>query len=141
MRVIVDNLRQRYGDWPLASAPIEHQGKLVVVREGAVVYFDVVHHVDQKVTAGTLDLKVVRDALERGGWVALKTPRKHIEVNPDRLSGRPTIRGRRLATEVVAELASYKEGRQVLCEEFKLSADEITDAVGYEHDVREAVAA
>lgn len=141
VRMIVQNLRKEYGNWPLTTAPIEHEGRLVVVREGRDVYFDVVYHVQQKVIAGTLDLKAVRDALERGGWVALKKPREHIEVNPERLSGRPTIRGRRLATEVVAELAAEKDGPRLLHDEFGLTKAEINEAVAYENDVLEALAA
>lgn len=33
-----------------------------------------------------------------------------IEVDPDRLSGRPTIRGRRVPVEKVAELAESSDG-------------------------------
>jgi uncharacterized protein (DUF433 family) len=45
-----------------------------------------------------------------------------------------------LATEVVAELVD--EGNlDVLREEFELTNEQIDDAVEYEHDVREAVAA
>jgi uncharacterized protein (DUF433 family)/DNA-binding transcriptional MerR regulator len=141
VRKIVENLRDdEWGEWPLATAPIEHEGKLVVVRGDDGVYVDVVHHVKQEVILGTLDLRAVRTALERGGWVALKTPRKHVEVNPDRLSGRPTIRGLRIATSTVAEIAA-EDGRKTLRDEFGLTDEQIEDAVGYERDVREAVAA
>lgn len=141
VRKIVENLRAEWGEWPLATAPIEHEGKLVVIRDESGVYFDVVHRVEQEVIVGTLDLKAVRAALERGGWVAIKNPRKHIEVNPERLSGRPTIRGQRLSTEVVAELAATKEGREALRGDYKLSRAEVDEAVAYERDVQEAQAA
>lgn len=140
VRKIVGNLRDEWGQWPLAVAPIEHEGKLVVVRRDGDVVVDVVHHAEQEVILGTVNLREVRDALKRGGWVALKTPRKHIEVDPERLSGRPTVRGRRLSTEMVAGIAQRADGRNVLEAEFGLSEDEIDDVVGYEKDVRRAVA-
>ena len=142
VRKIVENLRSRYGAWPLATAPLEHDGRLVVTHEGDDLYFDAADHAEQKVVAGTLlDLRVVREALESGGWVALQTPRKHIQVDPDRLSGRPTIRGRRIPTGLVAEMANTAEGRAMLRDEYDLTDDEIEDASGYEADVAEALAA
>ncbi len=141
VRQIVENLRDQYGEWPLASAPLEHDGKLVVVKEGKDVYISALRS-GHEVIAGTLiDLKAVRAALGRGGWVAWKQPRQHIEVDPERLSGRPTIRGRRISPETVADLAQRPEGRQILVDDFGLSEAEIEDAVGYEADVREAIAA
>lgn len=140
VRQIVENLRTKYGPWPLAVAPLEHDGKLVVVKEGREVYISALRS-EQAVIAGTLiDLKAVRAALEGGGWVSYKKPRQHIEVDPERLSGRPTIRGRRIATETVAALAQESEGRDVLLADFELTEEEIEDAVGYENDVKEAIA-
>ncbi len=141
VRHIVEDLREKYGEWPLATAPLEHDGKLVVIHEGEDIYLSALLP-GHEVIAGTLiDLRAVRAALERGGWVALKTPREHIEVDPERLSGRPTIRGRRVATDLVAQIASETNGRSVLRDEYGLTDAEIEDAVGYESDVREAVAA
>jgi uncharacterized protein (DUF433 family) len=142
VRRIVENLRERSGAWPLATAPLEHDGRLVVIHEGDKVYFDAADHAEQKVVAGTLlNLKAVREALAQGGWVTLQHPRSFIEVDPDRLSGRPTIRGRRLATDVVAELAERPEGRTLLRDEYDLSDEEIDDAIGYESDIERALAA
>lgn len=141
VRLIVENLRDQFGQWPLATAPLEHDGKLVVVKEGRGVYLSALRP-GHEVIAGTLiDLKAVRAALESGGWVAVQKPRKHIEVDPARLSGAPTIRGRRIATETIADLAGRPEGRQLLMDDFGLTDEEIEEAVGYEADVRKAVAA
>lgn len=142
VREMVERLRARFGEWPLARAPLEHEGGLVVMREGDKVLVDVVDHPDQQVEEGTfLSLTEVREALERGGWVAFDTPRPHIQVSPHRLSGRPTIRDRRLPTTMVAELAERPEGRTLLRTEFGLTEEEIDEAVGYEADVAEALAA
>lgn len=138
----MESLRERFGAWPLARAPLEHEGGLVVMRDGDEVLVDVVDHPGQQVEEGTfLSLTEVREALERGGWVAFNTPRPHIQVDPDRLSGRPTIRDRRLPTTMVAELAARPEGREALRTEFGLSEEEIEEAVGYEADVEQALAA
>jgi uncharacterized protein (DUF433 family) len=140
IRQIVENLREEYGQWPLAAAPLEHAGPFLVVREGDQIYFSALN-TEQKVMGGTLiDLQTVRDALRRGGWVAYKHPRKHIEVDPDLHSGQPVVRGRRLPTEVVAEVAREKDGLRILREDYELTEDEINDALAYEDDVTALVA-
>jgi len=142
IREMVERLRERFGEWPLARAPLEHEGGLVVIREGTKVLVDVVDRPEHLVEEGTfLSLTDVRQALERGGWVALRKPRAHIQVDPDRLSGRPTIRNRRIPTAMVAELAERDEGRVLLRREFGLTEEEIDDAVAYEKDVETALAA
>lgn len=141
VREVVESLRRDYGEWPLASAPLEHDGKLLVIKRKGGVYVSV-QRPGHGVIAGTLiDLKAVRAALERGGWVSVDSPREYIEVDPERLSGRPTIKGRRIATEVVADLAKRPEGREILADDFGLSKEEIDAAVSYEADVSAAVAA
>lgn len=140
IRGIVHRLRDEHGPWPLAGAPLYHEGRaLLIEREDGL--YDIVNPDEQKVAIGTLiDLKEIRQALERGGWVAYKRPREHVQVDPDRHSGDPVIRGRRLTTARVAALASLPDGRQTLKEDFDLSDAEIDDAVGYEEDLA-AVAA
>lgn len=140
IREIVENLRAQYGQWPLAAAPLEHAGPFVVVREGEEIYFSALN-AEQKVIGGTLiDLQAVRDALRQGGWAAYKRPRAHIEVDPDLHSGQPVVRGRRLPTETVAEIAREEDGWRILKEDYRLTEDEIRDALGYEDDVAELVA-
>jgi uncharacterized protein (DUF433 family)/DNA-binding transcriptional MerR regulator len=142
IRGIVERLREQYGDWPLATAPLEHEGRLVVTRDGDDFLIDAVDHPGHHVAAGTfLNLSEVRSALERGGWVAWRKPREHIQVDPDRLSGQPVIRDRRVATETVANLAQRPEGMALLKEDYGLSDDEIREAVEYEADVAEALVA
>lgn len=49
------------------------------------------------------NLDEIRRQLTRGGWAARSLPDLcHIELDPDRLSDRPTIRGRRIAPQDVA---------------------------------------
>jgi uncharacterized protein (DUF433 family) len=141
IKELVEHLREEYGLWPLAAAPLEHDGPLCVIwddDEGVHVSADIPGH---GVIEDTLDLKEIRQALSRGGWVSLKHPRTHIEIDPDRHSGEPVIKGRRLSTQRVASLAAEPEGRVELEEDFQLSSAEIDDAVGYERDIAELVAA
>lgn len=110
------------------------------MREGDKIYFSALN-AEQKVIAGTLiDLQAVRDALSQGGWAAYKHPREHIEVDPNLHSGQPVVRGRRLPTETVAEIAAEKDGRRILREDYGLSEAEIRDALAYEDDVAALVA-
>lgn len=142
IREMIERLRADYGEWPLARAPLEHEGGLVVMRDGDRTLVDVIDRPDHQVEEGTfLSLTDVRRALERGGWVAFAKPRHHIQVDPRRLSGRPTIRDRRVPTSMVAEVAEQSDGRRLLRTEFGLTEDEIDDAVAYEADVAEALAA
>ncbi len=79
--------------------------------------------------------------LQRGGWVVRDLPDlEHVEVNPDRLSGRPTIRGRRVPAEDVAE-ATLSCGRDEIREAYDLSDAEIDDAVRWWTRVQEYEAA
>ena len=142
IREMVERLRERFGEWPLARAPLGHEGGLIVMHEGDDILVDVSDRPQHQVAEGTfLSLTDVRQALERGGWVAFANPRDHIQVNPDRLSGRPTIRNRRVPTAMVAELAERDAGRVLLRTEFGLTDEEIEDAVEYEADVAQALAA
>lgn len=136
VRQIVENLRREYGQWPLAAAPLKHDGRLAVIEKDGKVYFDAADSQEQRVIAETLlDLKAVRNALENGGWIAYQKPRKHIQVDPNRLSGQPVIRDRRVSTETVADLAKRPEGRALLREDYELTDEQMREAVEYEADV------
>jgi uncharacterized protein (DUF433 family) len=142
IRRIVENLRTEYGQWPLGTAPLKHDGRLAVIEEGDNFYIDAADGGDQRVIAKTLlDLKAVRVALSSGGWVAYRHPREHIQVDPERLSGQPAVRDRRVATAIVADLAQRPEGLALLREDYELTDDEIRDAVEYEADVEKALVA
>jgi uncharacterized protein (DUF433 family) len=141
IRKAVHGLREQYGDWPLAAADLGHAGRLLVWWDKKREKWVSADIQDHEVLQGTLlDLVVIRNALRHGGWAAIKRPRKHIEVDPDRHSGTPVVRGRRIPTAVVAAIASGENGRVTLSEDYGLSADEIDDAVGYERDVAELAA-
>lgn len=136
IKQIVRFLKNRYGPWPLATAPLGHDGKLLLVKDPERDVWVSVDRPEHEVIDGTLlDLKLIRNALRHGGWVTLEHPRDHIEVDPDRHSGDPVIRGRRLSVSLVAALHKAPNGRTVLQEDYGLSEAEIDDAVGYEKDL------
>jgi uncharacterized protein (DUF433 family) len=136
IKQIVHMLRDQHGPWPLATAPLAHDGQLLVAwddeREMWVSLDRPAHDV---IGATLLNLKTMREALRHGGWVTLKHPREYVEVDPDRHTGEPVIRGRRLSTSRVASIAALPDGRQTLRDDFGLSDAEIDDAVGYEQDL------
>jgi uncharacterized protein (DUF433 family)/DNA-binding transcriptional MerR regulator len=136
IKEIVHLLREQYGPWPLATAPLAHDGRLLVAKDterGTWVSLDRPEH--DVMDATLLNLKDIREALERGGWVSYTTPRSHIEVDPDRRSGAPVIRGKRITTTFVADLARTPAGVTTLREDYDLTQAEIDDAVGYESDL------
>lgn len=134
IRKALEGLRSdpQLGDWPLQHSTLKtiaskkRPGRLLVVRDGE--HFDV----SGRPWHGAIDvgdlIQIAAD-LNRGGWAARQIPDlQYIEVNPDRLSGRPVIRGTRIAARSVAELAVSPQGLEVLTDEYELQADEIRDA-------------
>jgi uncharacterized protein (DUF433 family)/DNA-binding transcriptional MerR regulator len=149
IREAIIALRERFGeDWPLteASGKIGTYGKKGVRRK-RVAYKDKEGVYDlgkkgwQQMDAS--DLGRISALLRRGGWAASKIKGlQHIEVDPDRLSGTPTIKGRRVAARSVAELAdSGQPGIQILREEYDLKMPQIKDAQRWWKEARRLAAA
>jgi uncharacterized protein (DUF433 family)/DNA-binding transcriptional MerR regulator len=132
----VEKLREQFGPWPLASAPLAHDGSMLVRWDAKAKCWVSVDIPDHEVLEDTLiDLKLIATSLGRGGWVAIENPREYIEVDPERHSGVPVVKGRRLPTSLVAAIASEEGGRTALGEDYELSDEEIDDAIGYEADL------
>ena len=131
IRVAVETLRDDFGNWPLTQADlyVQPDSGLVAVREEAV-YFEASR--PRMRFQGLYDLgdlhRVAQD-LRRGGWAArVHEELQYIEVHPERLSGHPTIRGRRIEADLVAEIAQEPRGRRRLRREYDLTNPEIDDA-------------
>lgn len=139
IRRTVENLRDEHGmSWPLQNA-----GPLRVhkaTRHGKPASWLLLPQGDHYVRPGfakgapTFDIEIdtvaVNADLRRGGWAVRDAPNlEHIEVDPQRLSGRPTIKGRRIAAEDVALLAAEPGGRDELRAGYGLSDAQIDDAV------------
>ena len=141
IRRAILGLREEYGDWPLQAAPIvttdpSQSSARVAVRNGGGAV-DVGRHPGQ-LFLSFIELIEIGGLLRRGGW-ALKgaTDIVHIEVDPDRLSGRPTIKDRRLPAEKVARIAALAGGRRTLAAEYDVRAREIDDAVRWYERVQQ----
>ena len=138
-------LRERFGtDWPLTQAPIgtgtvggtQKSPARVVADDGHMTYATGRQGWQQQVDVG--DLSMISDLLRRGGWAARKLPDlRYVEVHPDRLSGRPTIKDRRIAAQDVAEIAVTADGRKMLRDDYELTEDQISDARRWWEVVRE----
>jgi uncharacterized protein (DUF433 family) len=137
IRRAIENLRADYGDWPLTAAPLATttysggRGRESVVHRKGGTRFAIGRGRGGQTLLTYDDLRDIGGLLRRGGWAIRELPDvRHIEVNPDRLSGRPTIRDRRLAADKVAELAkSGISGLLVLRRDYGLERPEIEDAV------------
>jgi uncharacterized protein (DUF433 family)/DNA-binding transcriptional MerR regulator len=139
-------LGDRYGDWPLTDAQlatIPTRSRARVIAHEAEGAYDIGGLGWQQVIEPQ-NLEKIRAQLRRGGWAVRALPDlEHIEVDPDRLSGRPTIRGRRIAAEDVAEIAAARGGAETLREDYELDDAEVADARRWWREVRrlEAIAA
>lgn len=140
IRDAVAFLRERHGySWPLSHAsllvPADYatdtdsgsttgQGRAIAARvDGGIV----------DVTTGDTvlaesDLLEIAADLRSGGWAARQRDLTHIEVNPDRFSGRPVVAGTRIPAEDVARLAATPAGEAILLADYGLDAEQIADA-------------
>lgn len=133
VRATVEELGRSLGTaWPLQNAQLlvpagRAPGRPghAVVAEAEGQQLDVVAR--HPVLVG-VDLVGVVSDLSKGGWAARRIPVRHIEVDPERLSGRPVIRGKRVPAELVAELAGTTRGVDTLKHDYGLTSAEIEDA-------------
>ena len=145
IRAAVDRLRgQANTNWPLQESRLlvsgaGGPGRSPARRSHTIVVEEDDGHTDlvsgHPVLAG-LDLETLVADLGRGGWAAREIPSlRHIEVDPDRLSGRPVIRGKRVAAELAARMAETPQGVDVLMHDYGLTRDEVEDARRWWHAV------
>lgn len=137
VKAAIESLRKRWGhDWPLTHAPLATVGRRLVAEADQARYAVGERGWHQTIVEDR-DLERIASDLRRGGWAARELPElEHIEVDPDRLSGRPVIRGTRVPAELVAELAEQTGGREELREGYGVEDAEIDDAVRWWRVVR-----
>ena len=128
----IEGLRDQWGDWPLQAAPLVTTGEQanpgIALKEGAMA-FDVGRKQGQTYLS-FVELQSINELLRRGGWALRDLPSvTRIEVDPDRLSGRPTIRDRRMPAEKVARIAQTPGGLRVLATGYDISKREADDAI------------
>ena len=146
IRMAVQNLRQEFGPWPLQDAPLysESDRRILLMDSGELFEADATNMPGHGVIYPTVqqNLKQIATDLRRGGWAARELPDlEHIEVNPERLSGRPTIKGRRIPARFVGETAQTQGGRALLRTDFDLEPAQIDDAVSWLESVDSYLAA
>lgn len=153
IKAAIEALRSDLGtDWPLTQAERQQillipkdveprRGANVAPAKRAVVIDYGSHKRDAPSGDEVLvevDLVHVRADLSRGGWVVRELPGlEHIEVNPERMSGRPTIRGHRVAADEIARtVIQFPTARAGLRDDYDLVDEEIDDAVRWWKAVR-----
>ncbi|MBU1226418.1 MAG: DUF433 domain-containing protein [Actinobacteria bacterium] len=135
----VRSLGETYGlNWPLIGSRlfVTVDGQLGAAEDDRL--YDLSEH--RYPWQEVLEVSEVRQIaldLKRGGWAVRFLPRlRHIEVDPDKVSGKPSIVGRRIAAEDVAVIAR-ESGYSVLRHDYKLSQSQIDDAVAWWNKVTE----
>jgi uncharacterized protein (DUF433 family)/DNA-binding transcriptional MerR regulator len=146
IRRTIDNTRVEFGDWPLLGAKIKVSEIGGPHRKGRILegidndhLRDISHGKGAQMWLLTRDKMVsVVDDLRRGGWVIRKHPEiKHVEVDPDRLSGQPTIRDRRVPVDTVAAIGQRPGGFQILRADYDLNPAQIRDAIAWHNATAE----
>jgi hypothetical protein len=128
IRQAIQLLRDEYGDWPLTHPRLAttngtgaSRAAVLVEREGE--HYDVGERPWQRVVA-IGNLRRMAEDLNRGGWVVGRIPDlEHVQVDPDRLGGRPVVRCWRIAAEDVALMAEAPGGMELLRRDYELTDD------------------
>jgi uncharacterized protein (DUF433 family) len=129
----IDHARSNYPEWPLLEAPLG-VARAVAGDRGAIVenvggaYLETGRPGEQAVLRPEF-LEYARDMLHAGGWLAYKLHLERIEVDPEKLGGAPTLRGRRWPVERVARIAADAEGRAILTDDYGLDERDVEESL------------
>jgi uncharacterized protein (DUF433 family) len=132
----IEKARAEHPDWPLLEAPLgvaqhavrgDPRGGIVLKVENGVYVSTSVG--SAQVTLKPQLLDEARDMLRRGGWIAAQLELRRIEVDPGKLGGAPSLRGRRWPIERVAQIAADDEGRGLLVEDYGIDEGEIDESL------------
>lgn len=136
----VDRAREDHPRWPLYTAPLGIAQHAVDGDPRGVIVLEVVKGVfaetgrsddagDEQITLKPELLDQARDMLRRGGWLAEKLRLNRVEVDPEKLGGSPTLRGRRWPLDRVAQIASDQAGRELLIEDYGLDQRDVDESL------------
>jgi uncharacterized protein (DUF433 family)/DNA-binding transcriptional MerR regulator len=135
IHVAIDNARSAHPEWPLLRAPlgvasdaVARDRGMIVERLDSGVYVETGRPGGQVVLTPEM-LDYARDMLRTGGWLADQLGLERIEVDPAKLGGAPTLRGRRWPVERVARIAADAEGRAILTEDYGLDERDVEESV------------
>jgi uncharacterized protein (DUF433 family) len=132
----IEKARAEHPDWPLLEAPLgvaqhavrgDPRGVIVLKIENGVYVSTSVGA--EQVTLKPQLLDEARDMLRRGGWIAAQLELRRIEVDPGKLGGAPSLRGRRWPIERIAQIAADDEGRTLLVEDYGIDDGEIDESL------------
>jgi uncharacterized protein (DUF433 family) len=132
----IEKARAEHPDWPLLEAPLgvaqhavrgDPRGVIVLKVENGVYVSTSVGA--EQVTLKPQLLDEARDMLRRGGWIAAQLELKRIEVDPGKLGGAPSLRGRRWPIERIAQIAADDAGRALLVEDYGIDDGEIDESL------------
>jgi uncharacterized protein (DUF433 family) len=134
IRNIIKGVREEYGPWPLTDAPLKTSTRVgapkVLLEDDKGRHYDLGPTASYQTWLDPAALERVTNLLTHGGWVIKLHPDiTRIEVNPERLSGRPTIRGRRIPADTIGQLGQDEAQIEVLKEDYDLDDSQIRDAV------------
>lgn len=136
----IDRAREDHPEWPLLKAPLgvarhavdgDPRG-LIVLEVDRGVYVDTSRRDElggEQIALRPELLEEARVMLRRGGWLADRLHLKRLEVDPSKLGGAPTLRGRRWTVERVAQIAADEEGRSILVEDYGLDPREVDESL------------
>lgn len=132
----VDRARADHPDWPLVNAPLgvaQHAVEgdprgVIVLKVDRGVYVETAAGGEQ-VTLRPELLVEARQVLRQGGWIADQLHLQRLEVDPQKLGGAPSLRGRRWSVERVAQLATDDEGRGILTNDYGLDDRDVDESV------------
>jgi uncharacterized protein (DUF433 family) len=126
--------RKHHPEWPLLKAPLGVARHALQGDRGVIVERIDGGYVETGRPGGQIILKpelldFARDVLRTGGWIAEQLHLERIEVDPEKLGGVPTLRGRRWPVERVARIAADDEGRGILIHDYGLDERDVAESV------------
>lgn len=136
IHLVIDRAREeQHPKWPLqrsnlavAQTAVEDRGTIAMPGEEESWIDLVGRRGDQTIVRPEL-LEEARLVLRRGGWLADQLHLSRLEVDPDKLGGAPSLRGRRWPVERVAQIAADEEGRQILVEDYQLDPRDVSESL------------
>jgi uncharacterized protein (DUF433 family) len=130
----IEKAREEHPDWPLLEAPLgvaQHAVEgdprgVIVLRVETGVYVETSE--PGQMTLKPQLLEEARDMLRRGGWIAAQLQLQRIEVDPQKLGGAPSLRGRRWPIERIAQIAADSAGCSLLVDDYGLDQRDIDES-------------
>ena len=134
----IANARKTHPDWPLLGAELGVARHAIEGDRGLIVERIDGAYVETGRPGGQIVLKpevldFARDMLRTGGWLADQLHLKRIEVDPEKLGGAPTLRGRRWPVERVARIAADDAGRAILIDDYGLDERDVDESLRWSH--------